>query len=117
MKQRMNEFEESLNWINIINSITELKRKIGKLEHKLKYSLAYDNLSSNIQINNRNEDSKEEQKLHDWSNSIKRSNKRPIANYPIMNQNADNFINWPGQNLCDESMSKNLAILEQFNFK
>ena len=116
----MNKFEESLNCINIINSITDLKLKIGRLEYKLKYSFIRDSLSSNGRINIRNEDLKEEQLLHDRSNPIKSSDIGSIktkAKNSIMNQNADNFINWSGQNLCDESMTKNLAILEQLNFK
>ena len=62
MKQKMDEFEESLDCINIINSIAELKQKICQLEYEYKYSLSHNDLSSNVRFNNRNGESNEEQK-------------------------------------------------------
>ena len=116
----MDEFEESLDCINIINSITELKQKIWRLEYQYKYSLAHNELSSNVRINNRNEDSKEEQKMQYRSNSKVKSNIRSTqmkANNSNSYINVDNSIDWSDQNLWDELMAKNLAILEQFHSK
>ena len=62
MKQKMDEFEESLSCISIVNSMSELKSSIKRLEILYKYAITNDNISSNHQVNNRNEDSKEEHK-------------------------------------------------------
>ena len=62
MKQKMDQFEESLDCISIMNSLTELKHKIRQLEYKYKYSLAHNDISSNVRFNNRNGESNEEQK-------------------------------------------------------
>ena len=120
MKQKMDEFEESPDCINISNSITELKRKIWQLEYQYKYSLAHNELSSNGIINNGNEDSKEEQKMQYRSNSKVKSNIRSTQIKAINSNsyiNVDNSIDWSDQNLWDELMVKDLVILEQFHSK
>ena len=102
MKQRMNEFEESLNCINIINSIANLKRKIGQLEYKLKYSITCNGILSNGRINNRNEDSKEELKMQNRLNlkarCTMRSTQIKTVN-AIEYKNVENSINRSDQNL------------------
>ena len=120
MKQKMDEFEESLNCISIMNSITELRNSIKQLENKYKYASTSADRLWNNEINNRNEELKEEQKLHNKSNSNTKSNIRSTqvkASNPILNQNVDNSIDWSDLNLWDELMAKNLEILEQFDSK
>ena len=120
MKQKMDEFEESLNCINIINSMTELRNNIKQLEGKCKYLIANDDILSDGRINNWNEESKERQKNQLESNPMIRSNIRNPqvhTNNLIVNQNIGKPINWSDQDVWDELMANNLAILEQFNFK
>ena len=95
MKQKMNEFEESLNCINISNSITELRNNIKQLENKYKYAIIKDNMLSDDRINNRNEELKDEQNLNNRSNPNTRNNTRSTqvkVNNPILHQNMDNSI-------------------------
>ena len=95
MKQKMDEFEESLNCINISNSITELRNNIKQLENKYKYAIIKDNMLSDDRINNRNEELKDEQNLNNRSNPNTRNNTRSTqvkANNPILHQNMDNSI-------------------------
>ena len=102
MKQKMDQFEESLDCINIINSIAELKQKICQLEYKYKYSLAHNDISSNGRIDNRNQNSNEKQLLKNRSNSMIRSNihstKIKTSN-SIAYKNVNNSINRSDQNL------------------
>ena len=109
MKQKMDEFEESLNFISISNSITELKHKIQQLEFKYKYSLAQNDISSDGRINNGNEESK---RIQNRPNSIIRNNTRSLqakasntkglqvkVSNPILHQNMDNSIDLSDQSL------------------
>ena len=93
MKQKMKDFEESLNYVNIINSITELKYKIRQLESKYRYAIAQDHIASDVQINNREEDVKQDNLLHYEPDLRERSNFRKngvkvdnsIANQDLQN--------------------------------
>ena len=95
MKKRMDEFEESLNCINIRNNITELRNYIKQLENKYKYAMIKDNMLSDDRINNRNEELKNEENLNNRSNPNTRNNTRSTqvkVNNPILHQNMDNSI-------------------------
>ena len=102
MKQKMDEFEESLDCINIINSIAELKQKICQLEYKYKYSLANNDISSNGRVDNRNGESNEEQKIHNMPNSLRKniiySTKIETATV-ARHKNEENSIDQSDQNL------------------
>ena len=102
--------------------INELKHKISQLDSKCKYMLANENMSSNVQVNNGNddEDSKGENLLiHRSESRVKHNFKSTKANFDNShaNQDLENASFSSNRSFCDELMAKNLSIIKNINFK